>query len=405
MMPTPFQSQLQCAGAITFNACWLTSKAVNLKHPFKSPVHLYVPNQQEKYPYIQVILPDGYCIGYIPKEFHSCFLHLLGTEGKEYKTRPAGGWKPSDPRQNFKTPAISCYLKTICSDQITQLQITALLFIRPWDKRDLKKIVSEHELPLQLPSDYNPREHYDVEINQIHLDSPPNWTVSYAGIHQLSKEAAFELQSVPSGTDLQPVEPSNIVTAQLLPHQKQGLAFLLDRENPHTTTYHALWVVRNVGDFKIWSHRLSSKEFIATSEHPAPFTPRASILADDMGLGKTLQTIALIATTLEASKTYEAHYTSCDFNTAPTGLHATLLVCPCGLIDTWKDEIIKHTRSGGLKVMTWYGPKRTSYSSELWKSADIIITTPTTLLHDLRFGQPRLPFITRWYRIVIDEAQ
>lgn len=76
-------------------------------------------------------------------------------------------------------------------------------------------------------------------------------------------------------------------------------------------------------------------------------------------------------------------------------------------MDTWKDEIQKHTRPGGLKVMCWYGGHRSQVSLDVWKSADIVITTPATLLHDTRApgGATRLPFTTTWYRVVIDEAQ
>ncbi|KAH9817969.1 hypothetical protein DFH28DRAFT_1123905 [Melampsora americana] len=128
----------------------------------------------------------------------------------------------------------------------------------------------------------------------------------------VSEGAASELQVVPSGMDLHPVEPLNIVAFRLLPDQNQGLGIHSDRANAHTTTYHAPWLVINLGDFEIWSHCLCCNEFIATPENPTPFTPKASILAGNMSLGKTSRPLHPLLP-LEASKKYEAHHATSDF--------------------------------------------------------------------------------------------
>jgi SNF2 family DNA or RNA helicase len=80
-----------------------------------------------------------------------------------------------------------------------------------------------------------------------------------------------------------------------------------------------------------------------------------------MGLGKTLQTISLIATTLDTAQQFENSQPALS-HSSPTEdsrtSHTTLLICPVGLLDTWDKEIEKHTQEGALKVMCWHGANR-----------------------------------------------
>ncbi|EGG12605.1 uncharacterized protein MELLADRAFT_86770 [Melampsora larici-populina 98AG31] len=156
-----------------------------------------------------------------------------------------------------------------------------------------------------------------------------------------------------------------------------------------------------------WSHRLCGEEFIVTEGQTGPVSPRASILADDMGLGKTIQTISLIATTLDASRQYEHQDSASAVNHLDTNLqasHTTLLICPTSLMDNWEEEVGKHTRKNSLKVLCWHGTDRVKIPLRDIHSANIIITTPKTLMYDQRHGgSTQVPFTTRWYRVVIDE--
>ncbi len=89
---------------------------------------------------------------------------------------------------------------------------------------------------------------------------------------------------------------------KLLPHQKQGLAWLRDREKGRK---------------------------------------RGGILADDMGLGKTIQMLALILA-----------------NPPTTKPKTTLIVAPVALLDQWKEEILEKS-DAGLRVYIHHGPNRT----------------------------------------------
>ncbi|KAL8135332.1 hypothetical protein AgCh_010118 [Apium graveolens] len=115
---------------------------------------------------------------------------------------------------------------------------------------------------------------------------------------------------------------------------------------------------------------------------------------------------------------------------SPIATGATLIVCPAPILPQWHSEIIRHTRSGSLKICIYEGVRNTSISNtslmdigELL-SADIVLTTYDVLKDDLshdsdrhegdrhfmRF-QKRYPVIptslTRllWWRICLDEAQ
>lgn len=83
-----------------------------------------------------------------------------------------------------------------------------------------------------------------------------------------------------------------ILTSLLLrlPYQLQGLAWLLDRENP------SLPVPNSNDTVQLWKrHRFGGFTNIATNHsQPSPKLASGGILADDMGLGKTLQIISLI---------------------------------------------------------------------------------------------------------------
>jgi len=119
-------------------------------------------------------------------------------------------------------------------------------------------------------------------------------------------------------------QPEQLVTP-LLPHQRQGLYWLCDREYGH--------------DFKL----------------------RGGILADEMGVGKTMQTIALMCSHL---------------------LKHTLIVCPLAVLDHWKDELEKHSQPGTFRVLIYHGAMVGKCTPEMLAEANVVITTYGTLISD-----------------------
>nr|ATG70976.1 DNA/RNA helicase protein [Callitropsis funebris] len=87
----------------------------------------------------------------------------------------------------------------------------------------------------------------------------------------------------------QAMEPGSIVVAKLLQHQKEALAWMVQREN--SLKLPPFWEACTNQGKKVYKNILTNFE---SFERPDPL--RGGILADDMGLGKTLALLSLIAT-------------------------------------------------------------------------------------------------------------
>ena len=120
-------------------------------------------------------------------------------------------------------------------------------------------------------------------------------------------------------------QPARIATP-LLPYQRQGLAWLLEKENP------ALPPAGSQDAVQLWKrHAQKANVFtnIATNFSLKDEEPRlasGAILADDMGLGKTLQVISLIVQDLEPDD-------------LPQGSAATLIISPLSVMSNWSGQV------------------------------------------------------------------
>lgn len=132
----------------------------------------------------------------------------------------------------------------------------------------------------------------------------------------------------------------------LMPHQKQGVRWMINREN--------------------CGH------------------PNGGILADEMGLGKTLCMLKLISKDIKASE------------------KKTIIICPLSLINHWINEIKKHNLE--LKVFKYY---KCGFENDL-QSFNVVITTYDTLVAQFKLSiknnEKSGLFTKNWYRIVLDEA-
>ena len=199
-------------------------------------------------------------------------------------------------------------------------------------------------------------EEVDYDIGEINFFD----TFDYSILSSNNVDVLENLARLPESQ-----QPKVLITT-LLPHQKQGLGWMLLNEYPEKSTTDT---TAQIGAGYLTKNRA-----------------RGGILADDMGLGKTLQMIALIA------------YDKYDDNRVIL-VKPTLIVAPLSILGNWIDQINKHVKEGFLSYYVFHGPKRNDNPSFL-KNYDIVITTYSILGQSSDTGL----FATKWYRIILDEG-
>ncbi|KAI9649722.1 hypothetical protein NHQ30_002303 [Ciborinia camelliae] len=181
--------------------------------------------------------------------------------------------------------------------------------------------------------------------------------------------------------------------SKLLPYQRQGLAWMLEKENSILPDEKSDKVVQ------LWraskEHRGSYQNIATKYCDKAPKLASGGILADDMGLGKTLQVISLI---LEG------------------GPGTTLILAPVSVMSNWAQQIERHIKKGkALKVLTYHGSsgKVKGMTRKDFGEYDVVITTYGTLSSELFPRGSKNPakvpsasglYSTSWRRIVLDEG-
>ncbi|WEW56604.1 DEAD-like helicase [Emydomyces testavorans] len=187
--------------------------------------------------------------------------------------------------------------------------------------------------------------------------------------------------------------PAALLT-ELLPYQRQGLAWMLDRESPKLPEVGSNSVVQ------LWKRQGTAYKNIATSYVTSQAPPLASggILADDMGLGKTIQTISLIL----ADSTPRVPHSS----------KTTLIISPLGVMSNWRDQIATHVKEEhALKVLIYHGVGKKE--AENLNQYDVVVTTYGALATEFgqidgkgpKFEKPEKGlFSVHWRRVVLDEG-
>ena len=172
--------------------------------------------------------------------------------------------------------------------------------------------------------------------------------------------------------------------AQLLPFQRQGLAWMLDRESPQLPSEGSddvvqLWK-RSPRDPKLFTN-------IATNfslRNVEPALASGGILADDMGLGKTIQIIALIVADIQAKGQNNSG-------------GPTLIIAPVSVMSNWSGQvspfvvffsislhvlltffaqITRHVSpEKALRVLTYHGGSKKQMNAKDFQEYDVVIST------------------------------
>ncbi|XP_010558921.2 PREDICTED: putative SWI/SNF-related matrix-associated actin-dependent regulator of chromatin subfamily A member 3-like 1 [Tarenaya hassleriana] len=216
--------------------------------------------------------------------------------------------------------------------------------------------------------------------------------------------------------------PREVIKSKLFVHQKEGLGWLLRRENSEELP--PFWEGKD-GEF------INVLTNYRTDKQPEPL--RGGVFADDMGLGKTLTLLSLIAFDKHGNPSSsmpdeepldpgvdntgkkgkkrgrgKSNASGTRKKHKPDGFgvgvaeKTTLVVCPPSVFSAWVTQLEEHTVPGSLKVYMYHGGERTNDVNEL-KKYDIVLTTYSTLaVEEAREDSPAKKM--EWRRIILDEA-
>ena len=190
--------------------------------------------------------------------------------------------------------------------------------------------------------------------------------------------------------------PKKLAT-QLLPYQRQALAWLLEKENPQLPSASSddavqLWKCSQNG--QIYTN-------VATSfslKNQKPTLASGGILSDDMGMGKTLEMISLMVADSKVSSKSKT----------------TLIVAPVGVMSNWSGQIAHHIKPDhALRVLTYHGTSKRLMTASDFAEYDVVITSYGTLATEYfprgKKDPPSVPrpqglFSVDWRRVVLDEG-
>lgn len=210
-----------------------------------------------------------------------------------------------------------------------------------------------------------------------------------------------------SAENLPEAEPPELVQTPLLPHQKQALWFMTEKEKPRRVgpnegDNNSLWRIQRRPNGQGYYREIISG--LAVSDEPPQVY--GGLLADMMGLGKTLSILSLVCTTLaEATEWAEMGPKEGTVLTNPAArsVKTTLLVVPLSTVGNWINQIKDHLKEDAISYYTFHGPTRMRNASEL-SQYDVVITTYSTVLSDTtKKGSSPLTQMN-FFRIVLDEA-
>lgn len=400
----------QCFGQIIVPIVKLRNSAQSLLSQDDADFRGYVtPTPSHTYIY----LLDGHALGQLPDHCRDGLRFTLGQQRKLMPHGAAGGWSPDNSQYIADSKGwVDCKILAHTFQDQVSYQADLLLFTYAPNIREALENLIANNVPVAPPVNYSPAQHSGVQaFHGLHLLKSPNTlpqTVTNPP-NDCSRELQHRLSKMPSEADLTPVSPGPPIIATLRPHQQAGLAFMLDREREDCLAAQHLWEERLLGDTRIWTHVITGVEQV---ERPSPGRPghrltpehcRGSILADDMGLGKTIQAISLITSTRELAHQHAASPSTEDLSHL-TKSRATLIICPTVLLNTWQEEVIRHTYPGSVSLIEYYGTGREVIPASLLCDSDIVVTTYGVISSEFNTDHKRI-FQYHWFRVVLDEAQ
>lgn len=193
-------------------------------------------------------------------------------------------------------------------------------------------------------------------------------------------------------------DPPKKLATKLLPYQRQGLHWLLEKEDPQ------LPLADLTDTVQLWKRSKHNEDIytnIATHfslKGTEPVLASGGILSDDMGMGKTLEMIALMVSDtkkLGSSK-------------------STLIIAPVGVMSNWTGQIAHHVKAKhALNVLVHHGAGKKLLKPGEIAQYDVVVTSYATLATDYcprdKKNAPPVPrsqglFSINWRRVILDEG-
>lgn len=103
----------------------------------------------------------------MPRYLHSFILPLLGSLSGMHKYKAAGGWTPDKAIQETQTPLISCYVSSQQKNNVLEMHVTILFFIKACEKEQHIKTFEAKQIILETPQDYDPKAHFNIQLADI----------------------------------------------------------------------------------------------------------------------------------------------------------------------------------------------------------------------------------------------
>ncbi|KAI8630497.1 SNF2 family N-terminal domain-containing protein [Xylariaceae sp. FL1651] len=286
------------------------------------------------------------------------------------------------------------------------------------DAMEVGSVLSKSRIFLQMPQHgLNDTEYYNPHILRIEghselvsLEQPEISTQYRSETPERSRERETRandtavvdsiLDSLSHHDVLREIAIVPDIRSTLLPHQKEAVDFIFQREMDQISSDLSLWKYNDVdADEPFYQHVFSG------AKRPEQAEARGGIIADEMGLGKSLVILSTIAGSLDRAENFVVTENQ-QLSSQPLrkiASRATLVLAPSSLlIDNWVDEIRKHTNPGTLPFHKHLGPERHKETQFLYDRR-IVFTTYATVAAEFRRGDNTLAKIN-WFRIVLDEA-
>ncbi|KAJ5689130.1 hypothetical protein N7462_003522 [Penicillium macrosclerotiorum] len=232
---------------------------------------------------------------------------------------------------------------------------------------------------LSTPTGMGENESFDELLNQSRFFNPRE----IGQVVETFGQKEGDLAKMPMAES-----PAGLST-EILAYQKQGLAWMIDRESPTLPAPGSDDIVQ------LWRRSSNGFTNVATNFSTATAPPLASggILADDMGLGKTIQIISLIMANPKPHTPYSSN--------------STLIIAPLGLMSNWRNQIQDHThRESAPRVLIYHGSGKKEKGN--LASYDVVISTYGALSTEFSPDAKQPPaqgiFSVHWRRVVLDEG-